>query len=71
MFMKLFRLSYNNNNGNKVIFKLKVSVEEGFIAAHAPVGYNSKENTGMVGLENLGATCYLNALLQVYLLFFI
>lgn len=27
--------------------------------------YNSKERTGMVGLSNLGATCYLNALLQV------
>ena len=30
-----------------------------------PYGYNSKVETGMVGLQNLGATCYLNALLQV------
>eukprot|EP01065_Artemidia_motanka_P005156 TRINITY_DN1246_c2_g1_i1.p1 TRINITY_DN1246_c2_g1~~TRINITY_DN1246_c2_g1_i1.p1 ORF type:complete len:1201 (+),score=329.76 TRINITY_DN1246_c2_g1_i1:76-3678(+) len=27
-------------------------------------GYNSKQETGFVGLKNQGATCYLNALLQ-------
>lgn len=26
--------------------------------------YNSKKETGMVGLRNQGATCYLNSLLQ-------
>jgi hypothetical protein len=30
-----------------------------------PPGYSSKAATGMVGLQNLGATCYLNALLQL------
>ncbi|KAL6722165.1 ubiquitin-specific protease ubp15 [Lecanora helva] len=31
---------------------------------HNFVNYNSKKETGMVGLKNQGATCYLNSLLQ-------
>jgi ubiquitin C-terminal hydrolase len=28
------------------------------------ISYDSKKETGMVGLKNQGATCYLNSLLQ-------
>ncbi|KAL9613274.1 MAG: hypothetical protein Q9167_002183 [Letrouitia subvulpina] len=31
---------------------------------HNFINYNSKKETGMVGLKNQGATCYLNSLLQ-------
>lgn len=31
---------------------------------HNFVNYDSKKETGMVGLKNQGATCYLNSLLQ-------
>lgn len=33
---------------------------------HSFIDYDSKKNTGYVGLNNQGATCYLNSLLQSY-----
>lgn len=35
-----------------------------FCAYSQEHSYNSKKETGMVGLRNQGATCYLNSLLQ-------
>lgn len=48
-----------------VYIKLRVKLEQRFSCAIRPFNYDSKKVTGMVGLRNLGATCYLNALLQM------
>ena len=53
------------NTLESVPIRVKVMMEEVFKPAVVPLHYDSKLETGMVGLENLGATCYLNALLQV------
>lgn len=34
------------------------------MASNRNSSYDSKKETGMVGLKNQGATCYLNSLLQ-------
>jgi hypothetical protein len=48
---------------NKVLLKCRLEAIP--IPFECPLGYNSKKSTNMVGLKKLGATCYLNALLQV------
>ena len=62
-----YRLDDNEPDSPKFI-KVRVTVEEVFAPNFVPRGKlhnHSKVLTDMVGLENLGATCYLNALLQM------
>ena len=46
-------------------FRVQITLLEEFRPAVVPLNYDSKASTGMLGLINQGATCYLNALLQV------
>lgn len=45
-------------------FEKLVGVGHRYLAMLTQASYNSKKETGMVGLKNQGATCYLNSLLQ-------
>lgn len=44
---------------------IRITLGRIFQPRKIPAEFNSKLETDMVGLQNLGATCYLNALLQV------
>lgn len=57
--------TYIQTYGDESIIKVKITVKRAFRTRNIPFGWNSREKTGMLGLRNLGATCYLNALLQM------
>ena len=52
------------NEGAKVTAYVRVVKDPTGVLWHNFVNYDSKKETGMVGLRNQGATCYLNSLLQ-------
>ncbi|ORY19215.1 hypothetical protein BCR34DRAFT_621068 [Clohesyomyces aquaticus] len=52
-----------NNNANITAY-IRVLKDPTGVLWHNFVNYDSKKETGMVGLKNQGATCYLNSLLQ-------
>ncbi|ODV60157.1 ubiquitin-specific protease UBP15, partial [Ascoidea rubescens DSM 1968] len=58
-------LSQKSNNLNITVF-VKVLKDKTGVLWHNFVNYNSKKETGFVGLKNQGATCYLNSLIQSY-----
>ncbi|GAB7350994.1 hypothetical protein MBLNU459_g1489t1 [Dothideomycetes sp. NU459] len=52
------------NEGAKMTAYVRVLKDPTGVLWHNFVNYDSKKETGMVGLRNQGATCYLNSLLQ-------
>lgn len=52
------------NDGAKMTAYVRVLKDPTGVLWHNFVNYDSKKETGMVGLRNQGATCYLNSLLQ-------
>ncbi|KAF2865809.1 hypothetical protein BDV95DRAFT_553981 [Massariosphaeria phaeospora] len=52
------------NNSANVTAYVRVLKDPTGVLWHNFINYDSKKETGMVGLKNQGATCYLNSLLQ-------
>jgi len=52
------------DDGAKVTAYVRVLKDPTGVLWHNFINYDSKKETGMVGLRNQGATCYLNSLLQ-------
>jgi len=52
------------NEGARMTAYVRVLKDPTGVLWHNFVNYDSKKETGMVGLRNQGATCYLNSLLQ-------
>jgi ubiquitin carboxyl-terminal hydrolase 7 len=68
---KLFASSFEDhgrpmveNNTANVTAYIRVLKDPTGVLWHNFINYDSKKETGMVGLKNQGATCYLNSLLQ-------
>ncbi|TFL07619.1 hypothetical protein BDV98DRAFT_558165 [Pterulicium gracile] len=57
------RPTIENDNAEITVF-VRVLVDETGVLWHNFVNYDSKKETGYVGLKNQGATCYMNSLLQ-------
>lgn len=55
-----------NNRLNITAFVRVIDDSETGVLGHNFLDYDSKKYTGFVGLNNQGATCYLNSLLQSY-----
>ncbi|TID22675.1 ubiquitin carboxyl-terminal hydrolase 21 [Venturia nashicola] len=52
------------NNSAKLTAYVRIYKDPTGVLWHNFINYDSKKETGMVGLKNQGATCYLNSLLQ-------